>query len=188
MAYLIIAALVFFLCFLVDKGFAKLFRSRKEHRSGLAVRQQKKYALFSLFLCILGVLGFSVGVTQSLALAIGGVVVLLMGASMAVYYLTFGIFYDQDGFLQSSFGKKSAAYAFGNIRTQALYQIQGGRILVELHMADGSAVSVDTAMAGACDFLDYAFYRWCEQTGRDPENCTFHDPSNSLWFPTEEEA
>ena len=35
---LLVAALIFGLCYLVDKAFAKLFRSKAQHRSGKAVR------------------------------------------------------------------------------------------------------------------------------------------------------
>ena len=66
--------------------------------------------------------------------------------------------------------------------------IQGGSIVVELHMADGSAVSIHTSMEGAYPFLDHAFNAWCRQTDQDPEDCTFHDPGNHLWFPNEEES
>ena len=41
-ATLLIAAAVFGVCFLVDKGFTKLFRSKTQHRSGMAVRANKK--------------------------------------------------------------------------------------------------------------------------------------------------
>ena len=37
-AVLLIAAAVFGVCFLVDKAFAKLFRSQAQHMSGLCVR------------------------------------------------------------------------------------------------------------------------------------------------------
>ena len=37
------------------------------------------------------------------------------------------------------------------------------------------------------DVLDTAFAAWCIQTGRDPQSCDFHDPSQSLWFPTVED-
>ena len=40
-AVLLVAALVFLICFMVDKGFTKLFRSQKEHKSGLAIRLNK---------------------------------------------------------------------------------------------------------------------------------------------------
>jgi hypothetical protein len=59
--------------------------------------------------------------------------------------------------------------------------------MVELHMADGSAVSLTSNMDGVYPFLDTAFAAWCRQTGRDPESCTFHDPSNHWWFPHGEE-
>ena len=111
---------------------------------------------------------------------------LLMGAALITYYMSFGIFYDADSFILTTFGKKSVVYRFADIRAQQLYTIQGGGVLVELHMADGRTVSIQSAMEGAYPFLDHAFAAWCRQTGRDPESCGFHDPSQSLWFPTEE--
>ena len=66
--------------------------------------------------------------------------------------------------------------------------VQGGSIVVELHMADGSTVSLQSTMEGVYPFLDAAFAAWFAQTGRDPEKCDFHDPSQSLWFPTVEET
>ena len=42
-------------------------------------------------------------------------------------------------------------------------------------------------MDGVYPFLDTAFAGWCLETGRDPQSCDFHDPSQSLWFPTVEE-
>ena len=74
-----------------------------------------------------------------------------------------------------------------DITAQQLYVIQGGNILVELHLADGNAVGVQSVMEGAYAFLDHAFAAWCRQTGRDPETCDFHDPANSCWFPAVED-
>jgi hypothetical protein len=187
MADLIVAALTFGVCFLLDKGFTKLFRGQKQHKSGLAVRLQKKFALFGLFMSILGVVGILVGGTQGPVLLVSGMIVLMLGLALAAYYLTFGIFYDEDGFLKSAFGRKNVTYRFGDIRAQKLYKLQGGQILVELQMADGSAVSVDTSMEGAYAFLNHAFYRWCGQNGRSEEECEFHDPASCLWFPGVEE-
>ena len=185
-AYLILAAAVFGLCFLVDKGFAKLFRSRKEHKSGLAVKHNKRAALFGLVLAVLGIAGILTGMGGSLGLLILSVVVLLMAAGLLVYYLSFGIYYDEEGFLVSSLGKQGAAHRYGDIQEQKLYVVQGGSVIVELHMADGSAVGVQNTMDGAYPFLDYAFARWCEQRGMEPDNCGFHDPSQYRWFPEEE--
>lgn len=187
MTYLIVAALVFGLCFAIDKGFARLFRNRAQHKSGLAVKLNKRYALFGLFLAVLGAAGILAGGSGGTGLVIMSLVVLLMAAALIAYYLSFGIYYDDKSFLYAAFGRKGVEYRFSDIQAQKRYVIQGGTMVVELHMADGSAVSIQTSMEGALDFLNHAFYRWCEQLGRNPEDCPFHDPANCLWFPDVEE-
>ena len=184
----VIAALIFGICYLVDKAFSKLFRSKAQHRSGMAVRANKRYGVFGVILSVLGILAICVGITDGPVLLWGGVIVLGMGIALAVYYLSFGIFYDGESFLLQRFGKKDLTYSYKDILGQKLYLILGGNIVVELHMADGSAVSVQSVFEGVYPFLDTAFAAWCLQTGRDPQSCEFHDPSQSLWFPTVEET
>ena len=184
----LVAAVIFGICYLVDKTFSKLFRSKAQHRSGMAVRASKRYGLFGVVLTILGILAICVGVTDGPVLLWGGIIVLLMGIALAVYYLSFGIFYDGESMLLQSFGKKDVTHYYRDIVGQKLYLIQGGNIVVELHMADGTAVSVQSAFEGVYPFLDTAFAAWCLQTGRDPMSCDFHDPSKHWWFPHEEEA
>ena len=185
---LLIAAAVFGLCFAVDKAFAKLFRSKAQHRSGLAVRANKRYGLFGVILSVLGVMAICVGISDGSVLLWGGIIVLLMGICLAVYYLSFGVFYDGETFLLSRFGKKDITYRFDQIQGQKLYLVQGGNVIIELHMTDGNTVSLQSTMDGVYPFLDTAFAAWCMQTGRDPQSCDFHDPSRSLWFPTVEEV
>ena len=185
---LLIAAAVFGLCFAVDKAFAKLYRSKAQHRSGRAVRANKRYGLFGVILSVLGVMAVCVGISDGSVLLWGGIIVLLMGVCLAVYYLSFGVFYDGETFLLSRFGKKEVTYRFSEIKGQKLYLVQGGNIIIELHMADGGTVSLQSTMDGVYPFLDTAFAARCMQTGRDPQSCQFHDPSQSLWFPTVEEV
>ena len=185
---LLIAAAVFGLCFAVDKAFSKLFRSKDQHRSGMAVRANKRYGLFGVILSVLGIMAVCVGMTDGPVLLWGGIVVLLMGAALAVYYLGFGVCYDGETFLLSRFGKKEVTYRFSDIKGQKLYMVQGGNVIIELHMADGGTVSLQSTMDGVYPFLDTAFAAWCLQTGRDPQSCDFHDPSQSLWFPTVEDV
>ena len=185
---LIIAAIIFGFCYLVDKAFSKLFRSKAQHRSGKAVRANKRYGVFGVILTILGIMAICVGVTDGPVLIWGGVFVLLMGIALAVYYLSFGIFYDDETVLLQRFGKKDVVYHYKDILGQKLYLIQGGNVVIELHMADGSALSVQSSFDGVYPFLDAAFYAWCRQTGREEKECDFHDPSQSLWFPTVEEV
>nr|MBQ8244871.1 hypothetical protein [Oscillospiraceae bacterium] len=183
----VVAAAVFGICFLVDRAFTRRFRSKAQHRSGKAVRASKRYGVFGVILCVIGIMAMCVGGSAEPVLLWGGVIVLLMGICLAVHYLSFGIFYDAETFLYSRFGKAGITYRYQDIQGQKLYLVQGGNIIVELHMADGSAVSLQSTMDGVYPFLDTAFAGWCLQTGRDPQNCGFHDPSQSLWFPTVED-
>lgn len=171
------------LCFTVDKLYTKLFRSQVQHRSGLSVRLHKQYASFGLILTVIGIAALISGVMNTPVLLIGGVVVMILGICLVVYYMTFGIFYDADSFILTTFGKKSTVYQFRDIRCQQLYMIQGGSVVVELHMTDGRTVQLQSAMEGVYPFLDHAYTAWLRQTGRDSETCTFHDPANSCWFP-----
>ena len=185
---LLVAALVFGVCYLFDKGFEKLFRSQAQHYSGLSVRLNKRYAAFGAILITLGVAAFFTGLESGMVLKIGGILVVLMGAALVIYYATFGVFYDEDSFILTTFGKRSSTYRYRDILGQKLYVIQGGSIVVELHLTDGRSVNLQSSMIGTYDFLDHAFAAWCRQTRRDPETCDFHDTENHLWFPTVEET
>ena len=184
---LLIVAAVFGACYLVDKAFARAFRSKAQHRSGLAVRAAKRYGLFGLILSILGILAICVGATGSKVLIFGGIFVLILGLCLAVYYLTFGIFYDGESFLVSRFAKKDRTYRYDQIQGQKLYLLNGGNIMVELYLDDSTTVPVQSTMDGIFPFLDTAFAGWCMETGTDPQDCDFYDPSQSHWFPTVED-
>ena len=184
-AVLIVAVLVFGICFLIDKGFTKLFRSQAQHYSGLSVRLNKRYATIGIIMFVLGVAAIFSGLTQGLLLLLGGIFIVLIGVGLVVYYMTFGVFYDEDSFLLTTFGKKSKAYRYREITGQQLYNSYN-QIVVELHMTDGRTVHLQLAMPGAEAFLDKAFSAWCSQRGIQEEDCDFHDPDNSCWFPSVE--
>ena len=103
---------------------------------------------------------------------------LVLGIALAVYYLSFGIFYDSETILLQRFGKKDVIYYYKDIVGQKLYLIQGGNIVIELHMADGSAVSLQSSMDGVYLFLDTAFAGWCLQKGIDPVGVSLDDGIN----------
>ena len=184
---LLIMAAVFGVCYLMDKTFTRLFRSKAQHKSGLAVRASKRYGVFGVGMTVLGILSIVAGVTQGKLLLFGGIAVLCLGLFLAGYYLGYGIFYDGESMLVSRFFKKSRSYAFADILGQKLYVVTGGTVVIELHMKNGDSVSVQSSMDGAYPFLDTAFAGWCLATGTDPQDCDFHDPSKSLWFPTVED-
>ena len=184
MGIVLVAAATFLLCWLLDKGFQKAFRSAPQHMSGKSVRLNKYNGLAGVILTLLGIVSMVFG--GEMLLLVGGGIVLRMGIGFMVYYMGFGDFYDDESFLVMAAGKKNREYRYNQIQTQQLYR-NGGHILVELHMTDGTAVQVQSNMVGVYPFLDTAFAGWCLQTGRDPQSCDFHDPSQSLWFPTQEE-
>ena len=151
---ILVAAATFGLCFLFDKGFQKAFRNKKQYRSGLSVRLNKMYSIIGVCLSFLGVCAIVTGSTDTASLLYGGVIVLLLGISLCIYHVSSGIFYDEDSFVCTAFGKKDRIYRFEEIRSQKLYVITGGSLIVELWMADKTAVSVHTTMVGAYPFLD----------------------------------
>lgn len=184
---LLFGAAVFGLCFLIDRLFKKLFRSKKQHITGRSVRLTKRYGSFGALMVTLGVASIFAWLNGAeWILVAGGCLVLVVGIGLIVYYLTFGIYYDDDSFLYHTFGKRGVTYEYGDIIGQKLYTASGN-IIVELHMKDGKTVAIQSTMDGPYDFLDEAFAGWCRQTEHDPENCEFHDPSNSQWFPMMED-
>lgn len=185
---LVLAAATFGLCYLLDKGFQKLFRGKRQHRSGLSVRLNKMYSIAGVVLTFLGICSLLSGAAERGALLYGGIVVLVLGIGLCVYHLSFGVFYDRDTFLFTRFGKKDLTYRYEDIRCQKLYVITGGSLVVELHLEDGNTVSLQSTMNGVYPFLDTAFHGWCRQKGIDPAGCTFHDPENHLWFPAGEDT
>ncbi len=187
MGYVILAALFFGVCYGADKLFTKLFRSSAQHKSGLCVKVSKYYAVVGIVMFILGLTALFSGIgAGDAALIVGSCVLLAVSVCAIVYYLTFGIYYDGEGFLLSSFGRKNRTYAYGDIKAQQLYQ-SGRNIMLELYMRDNTTVSLQLNMKGVIGFLDKAFAGWCRQQGLDPENCSFHDPDNSCWFPKMED-
>ena len=182
MVVVFVIAGTFLLCWLFDKGFMKLFRGEPQHMSGKSVRLNKFYGIGGLLMTVVGVAAIITGLSQNLLLSAGGGLLLVVGIFLAVYYLTFGVFYDEDSFVFSSFGKKGITYRYRDICAQQLYR-NGAQLLIELHMADGKAVQLQSSMIGVYPFMDAAFAGWCSQKGVQPEACEFHDPDNSRWFP-----
>ena len=182
-ALILVVAGVFLLCYLVDKGFTKLFRGTVQHQSGKSVRLSKRYGSIGAIMFALGVAAVFMGLNdKEWALMGGGCILVLMGIALVVAYLSFGIYYDEDSFILSKFGKPSVTYYFKNIRSQQIY-LASGNVVIELHMADGTHFQVHTGMLGVYQFMDHAFQAWLQQTGRSQEDCTWYDPDNSCWFP-----
>lgn len=182
-ALAIVAGAVIGVCVLVDWLFKKIFRSQSQHQSGTAVRLNKRYGTAGLILLVFGVSVLFVGIPDNWLFIVASVLFMVVGAGMVVYYLSYGVFYDEDSFVLTTFGKKSKTYAYKNIQGQQLYVTTGGGVVVEIYMDDGRTFQIQSAMTGGFEFLDKAFSAWLRQTGRKQEDCDFYDPDNSCWFP-----
>ena len=188
MAYLIIAALTFGALYLLDKTFTKIFRNQAQHHSGTAVRLKKGYGIASVLLCIIGVLCLMQYIAAREGLMLFCFIALmLMGVGLGAYYLSHGIFYDDESFLFTTLGKKGRTYRYADIEGQKLYLLQGGSYLVDLYMSDGNNVSIQTSMPGAYDFLDKACHARFRQLGINSFECDWFDENQSCWFPPKED-
>lgn len=189
LAFAILVGLVFLACFGVDKGFTRLFRNKKQHRSGLAVRANRRYGSIGMVVLFFGAAGLLSGLGGQILLVVAGIVLLAVGVGLIVYYLSFGVYYDEDTMLLCVFGKREREYRFQDILGQKLYRLQGGGIFVELYLTDGQTVHIQPGtMEGTEAFLSHAYAAWQRQKGLSDGDCPFHDPSNSIWFPTMEDT
>ncbi len=186
-AIAIIAALVFLICFLVDKGFSKLFRSQSQHHSGTAVRLNKRYGSVGLVMTALGVGVLFAGLPSNWLFIGSSVLIMALGVGLVVYYMTFGVFYDQESFILTTFGRRSTTYRYDEIRGQQLYITTGNHTVIEIILKDGRTFHLQSAMPGVYDFMDTAFSAWLTSTGKAINECDFYDPKNSCWFPTVED-
>lgn len=185
-AVAIIAALVFGVCYLVDKGFTRVFRGQQQHRSGTAVRLNKRYGSIGLIVAVLGIACLFAAPSQGAILWIAGPILVLGGAAFVAWYLSFGVFYDAEAFLVTNLFKKARRYNYDQIKAQQLYTASGN-VIIELHLTDGTTVQLQGNMDGTYSFMDFAFHRWLDTTGRFKSDCTFYAPDQSCWFPPVEE-
>ena len=181
-ALILVVAAVFGICFLLDKGFTKLFRGKIQHKSGMSVRLNKRFGSFGLLVAVLGIAGIFGGISGGWLLLVGGCLLVLVGVGLVVYYLSLGIYYDADSFIYSAFGKKSMTYRYSDIQGQQLYVTNSG-VVVELHMIDGNAILLQPSMTGIDQFIAKASDSWFAQTGKTKEECEFYKPEESCWFP-----
>ena len=182
-ALILVIAVVFGLCFLVDKGFTKIFRGKVQHQSGKSVRLNKRYCSIGIVMFAFGLAAVFIGMNNEEWVLAGGAGLLVLGGiALVTYYMSFGIYYDEDSFIFSQFGKGSVTRYFKDIRSQQLY-LAAGNVVVELHMRDGSHFQLHTGMTGMYPFMDQAFQMWLEANQKKLEDCDWYDVENSCWFP-----
>lgn len=175
---LVFMALVFGLCFLVDKGVARL-RRRTENAS--QVRPPLLYPAMSGALALAAVGCLIYGVLKGkLIYGAAAVVFLGVGIYAMVYYFTTGIRYTDTHFTFRS-GKQRKTFAFDDIRGQRVAVSRKSVCLVLC--LDRDQVVLYNNMQGFAPFLNRAYKGWCLAKNLDPAGQVWHDPSDHRWFP-----
>ena len=178
--YLLLIAVIFGLVALVDFVFGKLFPKSKVKKTAKAVRMPRYsfiVGILIVFLCVIGLLFYT---QADLFLRIGMVIAMVMGLYMAVNYISFGIFYDDEGFTYRTLSKKAVTFRYADITGQRSFLARSGLNVTLL--AGETEIPLNGSMQGLSDFMNCAFFAWCRQTGLDPDTQEY-DPSTLHYFP-----
>ena len=179
--YLLFIGVIFGLIALVDFLCRKLFHKSSTVHPGSAVRMPRYSFMLGLIMSLLGLMGLLYIPRQSERfLWFGCWVVLVMGAYLLVNFCRFGIFYDEDQFVYRTLTKKARTYRYADIQGQRSFLARSG-YNTTLYV-DGDEIQLYAAMQGLDSFLNKAFFRWCAQTGTDPDTVE-NDPSMLVFFP-----
>lgn len=179
--YVLLIAVMFGLVALVDLLGRKLLRRSSTMQNGSAVRMPRYSFILGLIMSLLGLMGLLYIPRQSEKLLwFGCWVVLVMGAYLLINFCRFGIFYDEDQFIYRTLTKKARTYRYADIQGQRSFLARSG-YNTTLYV-DGDEIQLYAAMQGLDSFLNKAFFRWCAQTGTDPDTVE-NDPSMLVFFP-----
>lgn len=184
--YILLVAVMFGSVALVDWVFHKIFPKKGAMKSGKAVRMPRYSAILGVLMTMLGIITLLfVPLGDEKFLAFGCVVVLVMGVYLLVSYGRFGIFYDEDGFTYRTLTKKAKSYRYSEIESQQAFLAKSG-LNTTLYVA-GDEIRLYSAMQGLSDFLNKAFFRWCDQKGLNPDEVE-NNPTMLVFFPQKREA
>ena len=181
---LIVAAVVFGLCFLLDRLFQKLFPKSDLQKSKKTVRMPRRCVVFGILLLTVSFAVLLFFGSDTLLL-IGSIVGMLLGALLLGYYFSFSICYNDEAFLYRDLRHRKTQYTYAQILGQRSLMTRSG-INVTLLVADDS-VMLTSAMEGASAFLQHAFFRWCGEKGIDPDSVE-NNPRMLTFFPDPDDA
>lgn len=178
--YILLIAVIFGLVALVDFVFGKLFPRLKAPKTAKAVRMPRYSFVLGILIVVLGIMGLLFYTEADWFLRIGMVAAMVMGLYMTVNYISFGIFYDAEGFTYRTLTKKAVFYRYSDITGQRSFLARSG-LNTSLLMGE-TEIPLNGAMKGLPDFMSYAFFAWCRETGRDPDQQEY-DPTTLRYFP-----
>ena len=179
---LIVCALVFLVCFLIDTLLKVIFPKSKLEKSKQAVRPPRRSAVIGVILAFLG-LAVVVRIApqeHDTLLLIGAIGAMVIGAVLLCTYFSVVIYYDDEGFLYKAWGHGKQEFRYSQIKGQRSLLTRGG-VNTILFVGDAE-INLYGAMQNLNAFLSKAFFKWCEVKGIDPDSIE-NNPRMATYFP-----
>ena len=181
---IIICAVVFLLCFLVDT-LLKALRPKSGLGKGVKfVRMPRRSFLFGMILLLFPVVAILFWLPKDeKLLRVGCGVIFAMGILLLYYFFSFSIRYDDTAFEYRDLRHKRTRFTYDQIRGQRSVTTRSG-VQTVLFVADDSLM-LSEAMQGVNEFLSTAFFKWCAIKGIDPDSIE-NNPHMLTSFPDPE--
>ena len=182
----VICAIVFLVCFLIDKLIQRL-RPKTPRGKGIKfVRMPRRAFLFGLVLTLFPVLAVLFWLPREETLLRAGCgLIFAMGIVLLVYFFSFSIRYDDTGFEYHDLRHKRTLFTYDQIRGQRSLLTRSG-VQTVLFAADDSLM-LSEAMQGVSEFLNTAFFKWCKLKEIDPDSIE-NNPRMLTYFPDPDPA
>ena len=166
---LIVCAVVFLICFLIDTLFKVIFPKSKLEKSKQVVRPPRKSAVAGVILTFAGVavLIKNLAGTPDTLFLIGSIVAIIFGVILLCTYFSVVIYFDDEGFLYKAWGHGKKEFRYSQIRGQRSLLTRGG-VNTILFVGD-EEINLYSAMQNLNAFLSKAFFKWCAVKGIDPD-------------------
>ena len=179
---LIFCALVFLVCFLVDRLLQKLFPKHELEKSKSVVRPPQKSATFGVLLVFIPLMALLFWMPEGgdALLTVCCVGAMIMGAFLLYTYFSVAIYYGENSFLYKTLRGGKKEYRYADIRGQRSLMTRGG--INTILFVGGDELNLYSAMQNLNPFLKTAFFRWCEAKHIDPDSVE-NNPRMFTWFP-----
>lgn len=179
---LILCAVVFLCCFLIDLLLRVIFPKSDREKSKKTVRPPRRSAVIGIILTFAGtaMLVKLLPEPTDVLFLIGSIVAVIFGVILLCTYFSVVIYYDEEGFLYKAWGHGKKEFRYSQIRGQRSLLTRGG-VNTILFVGD-EEINLYSAMQNLNAFLNKAFFKWCEAKNLDPDSIE-NNPRMATYFP-----
>ena len=184
---LIVCAVVFLVCFLIDSLLKLLFPKSRLEKSKQVVRPPRRSAVIGVILTFAGaaMLVKLLPEKGDLLFILGSIVAVIFGVILLCTYFSFVIYYEDEGFLYKAWGHGKQEFRYSQIRGQRSLLTRGG--VNTILFVGKEEINLYSAMQNLNEFLSKAFFKWCAAKGIDPDSVE-NNPRMATYFPDPDPA